>query len=88
MHSDIYNCEKIWINARLATMDPQVKGSYGLLEDSLIGVKNGKIACIYPMDDIKINGFRGEIIDAQGNILTPGLIDSHTHLIYGGQRAA
>ncbi len=87
MHSVIYNCEKIWINARLATMDPQVKGSYGLLEDSLIGVQNGKIASISPMDDININEFRGEVIDAQGNILTPGLIDSHTHLLYGGQRS-
>ncbi len=87
MHSVIYNCEKIWVNVRLATMDPQIKSPYGLLENSLIGVQDGKIAAISSMDDININEFRGEIIDAQGNILTPGLIDSHTHLVYGGQRS-
>lgn len=82
-----YNCEKVWINAQLATIDPLIEAPYGLLKDHSIGVKNGNIAFISPMQDIDINKFHGEIIDAQGNILTPGLIDSHTHLIYGGQRS-
>lgn len=87
MNSVVSNCEKIWINARLATMDPRVKTPYGLLKDHAIGVQNGKITYISPMHDINIDAFQGEIIDSQGNILTPGLIDSHTHLIYGGQRS-
>ncbi|MEA3363826.1 MAG: imidazolonepropionase, partial [Thermodesulfobacteriota bacterium] len=87
MNSVVCNCEKIWINARLATMDPQVKIPYGLLIDHAIGVQSGKIACISPMQEIDINQFHGEIHNVQGNILTPGLIDSHTHLIYGGQRS-
>ncbi len=87
MNSVFCTCEKIWINAQLATMDPQVEASYGLLKGHAIGVKNGQITVISPLQEIDINKCHGEIIDAQGNILTPGLIDSHTHLIYGGQRS-
>ena len=87
MNSAFGGSEKIWINAQIATMSPQVKNPYGLLENHALGVKNGKIAFIAPMQDIDISTFRGKIIDAQNNYLTPGLIDSHTHLIYGGERS-
>ncbi|MDA3902187.1 MAG: imidazolonepropionase [Desulfuromusa sp.] len=87
MNSVLNDCEKIWINAQLATMDPQVEALYGLLRNHSIGVKNGQITIISPMQDINIDECHGEIIDADGSILTPGLIDSHTHLIYGGQRS-
>ncbi|WP_321366199.1 imidazolonepropionase [uncultured Desulfuromusa sp.] len=88
MNSAFGGSEKIWINAQIATMNPQVKTPYGLLKDHALGVKNGTIALITPMQDLDINDFQGEIIDAQQQYLTPGLVDSHTHLIYGGQRSA
>jgi len=78
---------KIWINAQIATMNPQIKTPYGLLEDHALGIKDDKITFIAPMHNIDINAFQGEIIDAQKRLLTPGLIDSHTHLIYAGQRS-
>lgn len=87
MNSAFSGSEKTWINAQIATMSPQVKKPYGLLEDHALGVRKGKIAFIAPMQDIDIDAFQGEIIDAQKKYLTPGLIDSHTHLIYGGQRS-
>lgn len=36
---------------------------------------------------IKSPGFDDEIVDCQGNLITPGLIDCHTHLVYAGHRA-
>ena len=87
MNSAFNGSQKIWINAQIATMNPQVDTPYGLLKNQVLGVVDGKISLIAPMQDIDINAFPGEIIDAQGNYLTPGLIDSHTHLIYGGQRS-
>ena len=87
MNSAFAGSEKIWINAHIATMNPQVKIPYGLLEDHALGVKNGKIVFIAPMQKVNISTFQGEIIDAQKRYLSPGLIDSHTHLIYAGQRS-
>ncbi len=87
MNQNLRNCEKIWINARIATMDPQVAAPYGMLENYIIEVKDGRISALLPATEVNFNDFHGEIIDAGGNILTPGLIDSHTHLVYGGQRA-
>ena len=87
MNSEFGSSEKIWIKAQIATLNPQIKTPYGLLEDHALGVENGKIVFIVPMQDIDIGEFQGEVIDAQKKYLTPGLIDSHTHLIYGGQRS-
>ncbi len=87
MNSAYQNCQRIWINAQIATLDPLIKTSYGLLKDHAIGVKDGKIAFISPQQEIDLNAFQGDIIDTHGHCLTPGLIDSHTHLIYGGQRS-
>ena len=87
MDQEIRDCQKIWINARLATMDPSVKKPYGMLQNHALGVTNGKIVAITPMSKVNLAGFRGNVTDARGACLTPGLIDSHTHLIWGGNRA-
>ena len=87
MDQGIRDSQKIWINARLATMDPSVKKPYGMLQNHALGVTNGKIVAITPMSKVNLAGFRGEVTDARGACLTPGLIDSHTHLIWGGNRA-
>lgn len=39
------------------------------------------------VDDPRVRGYRGQTIDGDGRFLSPGLIDCHTHLVYGGQRA-
>jgi len=87
MNQNLHNSEKIWINARIATMDPRVEAPYGALKNHIIGVKNGHISTLLPAEETDLADFHGEIIDAQNFCLTPGLIDSHTHLVYGGQRA-
>ena len=87
MTSTACNAQKIWTNAALATMDPSIEAPYGMLTNHAIGVSNGRIELITPMSRLDLAGFTGELIDADGSCMTPGLIDSHSHLIYGGQRA-
>ena len=58
-----------------------------IIEDAYIAVKNGKILSIGVGDVFgNIIGPNTQIHDAQGLLVTPGLIDSHTHLVHGGSR--
>ena len=54
--------------------------------DSYIKIKNGLIEEIGDMADLNIGGDFTEIMDAEGNVVLPGFVDSHTHLIFGGFR--
>jgi len=56
----------------------------GLIEDGLIAAKDGVILYAGPADEAP--HFEGEEIDCEGRWITPGLIDCHTHLVYGGSR--
>ena len=87
MNKNLHNTKKIWINARIVTMNPSTEAPYGLLEDHIIGVSQGMISLLSPRENLDLNDFKGEIIDAHNGLLTPGFIDSHTHLVYGGQRS-
>jgi imidazolonepropionase len=76
--------DALWINANLATM----AGSepYGALADGAIAAHDGKIAFVGAMTDLpgEVGTLAREVHDAAGTWITPGLIDSHTHVIYGG----
>jgi imidazolonepropionase len=76
--------DSIWINANLATMSED-KG-YGIIENGAIAVKDGLIAWIGKTSEVPENA-AGETYDAEGKWITPGLIDCHTHMIWGGSRA-
>ena len=58
----------------------------GLVEDGIIACADGKILYAGPRYDAP--AFEGETIDCGGRLITPGLIDCHTHLVYGGDRVA
>jgi len=87
MASPWHNCEQVWINARLATMDPRRPGPCGELEAGAIGIGDGRILALAPMAELARSTLPVEPVDARGAWVTPGLIDSHTHLVYGGQRS-
>lgn len=58
-----------------------------IIENAYIAVKNGKILAIGVGDEFgNLCGEDTKIHDAEGLLVTPGLIDSHTHLIHGGSR--
>ena len=58
-----------------------------IIENAYIAVKNGKILAIGVGDEFgNLCGDDTKIHDSEGLLVTPGLIDSHTHLIHGGSR--
>lgn len=81
--------DTIWKNARLATMKGAATGAgdIGAVDDGVIAAKDGRIVYAGPAVDAPALDAR-EIVDCAGRWITPGLIDCHTHLIHGGDRAA
>lgn len=75
----------IWRNVRLATMDPERNTPYGLVEGHALIVREGKIRDIVPESSLYLT--HDNTFDMQGRLITPGLIDCHTHLVFGGNRA-
>jgi imidazolonepropionase len=79
--------DSLWFNARLATMRDNAT-PYGMCQDDAIAVTDGRIRWIGKTADITAeqrSHCRHET-DCRGNLVTPGLIDCHTHLVYGGDR--
>jgi len=79
-------CDRLWTNARLATMVSGSGAPYGAVEDGVIAARDGRILYAGPRSEAPT--FKAaETIDCAGRWITPGLIDCHTHLVYGGDRA-
>jgi imidazolonepropionase len=72
-------------NIRAATMQDQA--AYGLIDDAAIVVENGEIAWVGLSANVPSHFQKLEQIDGEGRLLTPALIDCHTHLVFGGNRA-
>lgn len=86
MSGETPTCDRLWTQARLATMSPAIAASYGAIEDGVVAARDGRI--VYAGARSEAPSFRAtETIDCGGRWITPGLIDSHTHLVYGGDRA-
>ena len=79
--------DQIWAGANIATMVAGVE-PYGNIKNGALAVKGDRIAWIGPAaEGLREAAALGiPIHDAQGLWLTPGLIDCHTHLVYGGHR--
>ncbi|WP_152009794.1 imidazolonepropionase [Hoeflea sp. EC-HK425] len=73
------------INATLATMDGSP--AYGLVEQGAVAIENGVIAWAGPGQTVPARFDAGEVIDLDGRLVTPALIDCHTHVVHGGNRA-
>ncbi len=58
---------------------------YGLLDDAAIVLDGERIAWVGPLRELPVTG--GEVRDLGGRLMTPGLIDCHTHVVHGGDRA-
>ena len=69
---------------------PQIKeamSNLGIIEDGAVAVKDEKIVAVGTTKEVLSKLEKGfEVIDANGKLLTPGLIDPHVHLIFAGSR--
>lgn len=78
----------LWSHARIATMAHDAAAPYGLIEDGALVAEDGRIAWVGPRAELPAALRQGaEEHDAGGALLTPGLVDCHTHLVYAGDRA-
>jgi len=78
-------CDRVWSKARLATFAADRSG-IGAVEDGVVAARGGRIVYAGPAADAPAFEAR-ETIDCAGRWITPGLIDPHTHLVFGGDRA-
>lgn len=60
----------------------------GILTGAAVAVVHDRIAAIGPTSEIERRFPEAERIDCQGGVLMPGLVDSHTHAIFGAPRSA
>jgi imidazolonepropionase len=77
---------KIVKAATIATMEPG-RTAYGLVKDGAIGVEDGRIAWVGTADAAPAEWRGAAVEDCGGRLVTPALIDCHTHLVFGGDRA-
>ncbi|MHA1543762.1 MAG: imidazolonepropionase [Alphaproteobacteria bacterium] len=71
----------LFINARIATMASKT------VERGALGISKSKIAFIGKMADLDEKSDAKETLDCAGRLLTPALVDCHTHLVFAGDRA-
>ena len=71
-------------NATLATM----LGGYGLIAGGSVVIDGSQIAWAGPQSDLPAQFASLPAHDCQTRLVTPGLIDCHTHIVFGGHRAA
>ncbi len=72
-------------NARIATMQ-ESDVAYGVIEHGALGIADGKIAWVGPESELP-SGINCRTLSLQNRWLTPALIDCHTHVVFGGNRA-
>ncbi len=79
----------LWTNCQIATMQPSSNLPYGLITDASMVLDGSTIHWLGKSSDISADMMASSRVrnDAKGALITPGLIDCHTHLVYGGNRA-
>jgi imidazolonepropionase len=79
--------DTVWLNARLATL-VEGRTGVGIVEAGAIAARGGRIVFAGAEDELP-SAARGaeRLVDCEGRWITPALIDCHTHLVYGGDRA-
>ena len=81
--------DTIFSNCTIATCSAAVTTKFGILPTNhIIALSNGTIAYIGPRAQLSEAHISKEVVchDLQGKMITPGLIDCHTHVVYGGNR--
>jgi imidazolonepropionase len=78
--------DRLLVDCRIATFEEMPGNPLGLIDNGAIGIAEGKIVRVGKRTELA--GFRAkEVVALGGAWVTPGLIDCHTHLVFGGTRA-
>jgi len=78
--------DRLLVDCNIATLQPAPGNPLGIVENGAIGIADGKVVRVGRRTELA--GYRAAHVDALGGAwVTPGLIDCHTHLIFGGTRA-
>ena len=78
--------DRLLVDCNVATFEDRPGNPLGIVENAAIGIADGKIVRVGKRTELA--GFRAKSVDALGGAwVTPGLIDCHTHLVFGGTRA-
>jgi imidazolonepropionase len=80
--------DTIWVDANLATMR-EGGAAYGAIERGAVAAKDGRIAWVGHAADLPKppDELARQVRRCEGAWITPGLVDCHTHLVFGGDRA-
>ena len=76
---------------QLATVGAEAPDGLGLVTQAALAAQGGRIVWIGPSSDwhLRVSPAQGAtLLDAQRRLVTPGFVDSHTHLVHAGQRAS
>jgi len=81
--------DRLYIETNIATMTEGSGTPYGAVSDGALAIADGRITWVGPRGDLPDMPERlaGKVISLDGAWITPGLIDCHTHLVFGGERA-
>lgn len=78
--------DRIWDNARIATMRADLP-DLAAVDRGVLAARDGRIVFAGARADFPSDADAAERIDCAGRWITPGLLDCHTHLVFGGNRA-
>src|SRR4029078_5060024 len=79
--------DRLLVDCNVATMVPAPNNPLGIIENGAIAIEDGRILRVGKRTELA--GFRAkEVVACGGAWVTPGLVDCHTHLIFGGNRAS
>lgn len=96
----VHMSKPVWIKhvSQLATLASAMKGprsktamsELGLIKDGSLWLEDGVIQAVGTTNELeekyRSRADEAEVIDATGHLITPGLVDPHTHVVYGGSR--
>src|SRR4029078_3250587 len=78
--------DRLLVDCRIETLEATPGNPLGLIDNGAIAVSDGKVLRVGKRTELA--GFRAkEVVALGGAWVTPGLIDCHTHLVFGGTRA-
>ncbi len=78
----------VWLNGPVVTMRSG-GAAYGAIPDGVVAVTDDRLAWVGPRAEFPDDGIgpQSNVHDVAGAWMTPGLVDCHTHLVFGGDRA-